>query len=91
LADDLQAFTDMNYEKGFQTFHSCVWEHLIKVQQKPARLFGLRYLDYLQAEHRGLASEPAPKPESTEERSVRTELDRIYQEYYGNRMARARV
>ena len=74
----------MNREKGFQTFHSCVWEYLVKVQQKSARLFGLRYLDYLQAERRGLASEPAPDPESTAERSVRTDLDRIYQEYYGN-------
>jgi hypothetical protein len=68
--------------QGFQTFHSRVWTYLTKVDEKSARLFGLRYLDCLQAEHRGLSREPAPKPQTPTQRLVRAELDRIYQEYY---------
>jgi hypothetical protein len=71
--------------QNFQTFHSLAWKYLTKVHLKSARLFGLRYLDRLQAERRGLESDPAPRPQTPAERLVRAELDRIYKEYYANR------
>jgi len=71
--------------QGFQTFHSRAWEYLVKVHDRSARLFGLRYLNCVQARHHGMASGPAPKAETPAEGLVRAELDRIYQRHYDKR------
>jgi hypothetical protein len=67
---------------AFQTFHSLVWDYLVKVHDKSARLFGLRYLECLQAQHRGEKLMGLPRPQTPAQGLVQSELDRIYQEYY---------
>ena len=68
----------------FHTFHSRAWEYLVGVHDKPARLFGLRYLEFLQAQRRGTLIEPHRRPETPAQRLVQVELDRIYREHYAN-------
>jgi hypothetical protein len=65
----------------FQTFHSRVWEYLKTVRSKPARLFGLYYLDVLEAVHRG-ETITVPMPKDQAQRQVKKELDHIYKEHY---------
>ena len=67
----------------FHTFRSLVWDYLVKVRDKSARLFGLRYLECLQAQHRGEKLMGLPQPQTPAHRLVQSELDRIYGEYYG--------
>ena len=68
---------------SFKTFHSSGWDYLIRVRDKPARLFGLRYLDFLQSHHRGVATGLSPKPATPVQRLVQVELERIYKSHYG--------
>jgi len=66
----------------FQTFHSRVWDYLVGIHDKRARLFGLRYLEFLQARHRGFVMAQSPKPLTPADRIVQRELLRIYREHY---------
>jgi len=66
----------------FNTFYSSGWEYLKYVHDKPSRLFGLHYLEYLQAKRRGLKIDHAPKPATPDQRLVQQKLDHIYIQYY---------
>ncbi len=90
----MEVNTDMNdtdsqtCEKPFfHTFSSLVWDYLIKVRDKPARLFGLCYLDFLQDQYRGKPAGLMPAPRTPAQRLVRVELNRLYQNYYGKELA----
>ena len=73
---------DPDLRPAFESFHSRVWTYLKTVDTKPARVFGLCYLDALQALHRGETTVALPKPAEARQRLVVRELERLYKEYY---------
>ena len=69
----------------FRTFLSEASTYLMKLHDRSARLFGIRYMEYLQAKHRHVYPNPRPQPNSPSDRLVRMELTRLFQEHYQRR------
>jgi len=66
----------------FRTFLSEASSYLMNVRDRSVRLFGIRYLEYLQAKHRRVYPNPRPQLTSPSDRLVRMELTRLFQQHY---------
>ncbi len=73
----------METSTGFSTFYSNVCDYLMHINDKRARLFGIRFAEYLQSKQRGLDPKGRPKLESPTHRLVQMEVERIFRQHYG--------
>jgi hypothetical protein len=68
-------------EGNSMSFHGAVSEYLKNVSEKPARLFGIRYSEYLYSKHYGVRPNPRPSPSTPSQRLVQLEIKRLFQEH----------
>jgi hypothetical protein len=68
-------------EGNSMSFHGAVAEYLKNVSEKPARLFGIRYSEYLYSKHYGIRPNPRPSPATPSQRLVQLEIKRLFQEH----------
>jgi hypothetical protein len=70
-------------KSSVMSFQQDVSDYLKNITEKPARLFGIRYYEYLQAKHYSTGVGPRPQPMSPSQRLVQLEIRRIFTQHYG--------
>ena len=68
---------------GFETFASEASQYLMGIHDREARLFGIRYVQYLESLHRSTGTARRPNSFNPAQFLVRLELKKIFERRFG--------